>query len=73
MLKILIEYFLDKSLENTKRNSILTKQLYSRLSLAVNQGCNIKGAGPLSKAFFVQCKFYRYICLILLEKQIDEV
>jgi len=28
---------------------------------------------PLSKAFFVQCKLYRYICLILLEKQFVEV
>jgi len=29
-----------------------------------------KGTRPLSKAFFVQCKLYQYICLILLEKKV---
>jgi len=33
----------------------------------------LKGTRPLSKAFFVQCKLYRKICLILLEKQFVEV
>jgi len=39
-------------------------------------GCYIiilfKGTRPLSNALFVLCKLYRYICLILLKKQLDE-
>jgi len=34
---------------------------------------NFKGTRPISKAFFVQRKLYRYICLILIEKQCVEV
>jgi len=30
----------------------------------------LKGTRPLSKAFFVQCKLYRYICLILLKNSL---
>jgi len=33
----------------------------------------IDGTMSLSKTFFVKCNLYRYICLILLEKQFDEV
>jgi len=34
----------------------------------------VKETRPLSKTFFVQCKYTNiYICLILLEKQFDEV
>jgi len=36
-------------------------------------GPYLKGARSLSKVFFVQCNLYGYICLILLEKQFDEV
>jgi len=33
----------------------------------------LKGLGPYLKPFFVQCKLYRYICLILLENHFVEV
>jgi len=41
--------------------------IYAAMLMAV---CN---ARRLSKDFFVQYKLYRYICLILLEKQFVEV